>query len=78
MTMQAPRALWMSGTPADNDPLVLATGKRIRAWRKKLDKVEKLEQVAESGKALNDEQKRILASKEAVATTLSECVCHSG
>jgi hypothetical protein len=69
----ATKPMWMSGTSADDDPMVLVASKRIRAFRKKLDKIEKLEAlVVQAEKNLTDEQKQLLGSKPAVLAVLQE------
>lgn len=69
------KPLWMSGTPADDDLMVLAVSKRIRAYRKKVDKIEKIEaSVCSDGKVLTDEQKQLLTSKPSVVSILQESV----
>ncbi|GER32276.1 glycine-rich protein [Striga asiatica] len=71
--MADPKALQLSSDKILNEGPVLAVfNKRLRALRKKLNRISQMEESLSKGKSLNKEQKETLRSKSSVITTINE------
>ncbi|CAA0834718.1 glycine-rich protein [Striga hermonthica] len=71
--MAAPKASQLSSDKISNEGPVLAVfNKRLRALRKKLNRISQMEESLSKGKTLNKEQEETLRSKSSVIATINE------
>lgn len=61
-----------SAVNGSDGPVISLINKRLRALRKKLNRILQMEESVVQGKSLNDEQKEVLRSKSAVVASIDE------
>jgi hypothetical protein len=61
-----------AASEANDGPVLSVVSKRLRALRKKQNRIAQMEESAAAGKALNQEQKEVLRSKPIVAALIDE------
>ena len=61
-----------AASEANDGPVLSVVSKRLRALRKKQNRIAQMEESAAAGKALNQEQKEVLRSKPVVAALIDE------